>query len=669
MWLINALTYKLEEFIGDDVPPYAILSHRWGKPGEEVSFVDMMHKARKLKKGWGKIKLCCAQALRDKSSAGKALRYAWIDTCCIDKRSSAELSEAINSMYKWYQDAEICYAYLQDIEHVDNLASSEWWSRGWTLQELLAPSTDVMFYGSAWSLLGTRSQLRHRIASIAGIHPEALKGGPLDGFNVATKMSWSAPRRTTREEDRAYSLLGIFNVNMPLLYGEGSKAFRRLQEAILQTTNDLTIFAWSHCEPLPPDTEYALASGGILSLNGLLAPSGVLAPSPNAFVSPCYLSLQPITLVSLSDLTPTLTGLIRRHQEESTSLSRSNSPLEHHEDTYLPLNYDIQGLVISNLGLSIDLILMPWAKYAYFIPLCYEYSQRRFDPLEFGDPNVTGLQVLGMVVQWNPADGSFHRVINPDSAERSCLYRMPETIRYSRTQRILLSTGRIRYKPPRTWALTQKTVPIDNDQGNDTRLNITLDADFTTSHNALDHRSDHHFIFSMTASQYTSVHMTDVLPVDHVGLELNSTSFSFIVPNGVTGIVGRLSMTRACQTPLVLYFGYYFDFRPFMLASTVDDWYSHNSWCKLSAYGYCNIHDDLACLNFIANDLRTSTHGGSMLEEAQFNIFTPDLTNLPTHGPRGLKWLHDYRIKDVCDVHVWGSPETSMNYVIGRPSY
>ncbi|KAH6616722.1 heterokaryon incompatibility protein-domain-containing protein [Boeremia exigua] len=268
MYLINALTLKLERF--DDeahLPPYAILSHTWS--GSEITFERYcaLHRSPNVgtysistQEGLGylKIRMACVQAVQD------GLDYAWVDTCCIDKRSSAELSEAINSMFRWYQKSAICYAYLDDVgaapqtEELDEslwnkgllasserqLAQSRWFTRGWTLQELIAPS-QVHLYGRGWTYLGSKHSLRQLLVDITGIDQTALLNANLGRVSVAQRMSWAANRVTTRIEDLAYSLLGIFDVNMPLLYGEGKKAFVRLQEEILKNSADQSLFAWS----------------------------------------------------------------------------------------------------------------------------------------------------------------------------------------------------------------------------------------------------------------------------------------------------------------------------------------------------------------------------------------------------------------------------------------
>ncbi len=207
--------------------------------------------------GYQKLLGCCNKSRRE------GFRYTWIDTCCIDKSSSAELSEAINSMFSWYSKAQVCYAYLSDVDGLgsDNPGQpsssfwqSRWFRRGWTLQELLAP-LEVVFFNKDWVEIGTKTTLASVISSITRIAPRALDR-PLCGservphpchrHSVAEKMSWAAFRETTREEDRAYSLLGLFDVNMPLLYGEGGeKAFARLQQEIMKQSSDDSILAWS----------------------------------------------------------------------------------------------------------------------------------------------------------------------------------------------------------------------------------------------------------------------------------------------------------------------------------------------------------------------------------------------------------------------------------------
>ncbi|KAF9462365.1 heterokaryon incompatibility protein-domain-containing protein [Collybia nuda] len=249
MRLLDTTTIKLLEF-QSNIPVYAILSHVW--ESEEVTFPDIadLDKARNMH-GFTKITGACEAAIRD------GIKYIWIDTCCINKESSAELSEAINSMYAWYRNARICYAYLCDVpsegDHEDPyslFAMSRWFTRGWTLQELIAPLR-VVFYGQDWVDIGTKATLQKTISAVTGIGTTAIVGGEywnsftLDDVPVAVRMSWAAGRTTTREEDIAYSLMGLFGVNMPLLYGEGRNAFIRLQYEIIKKSTDHSIFAWT----------------------------------------------------------------------------------------------------------------------------------------------------------------------------------------------------------------------------------------------------------------------------------------------------------------------------------------------------------------------------------------------------------------------------------------
>lgn len=244
MRLLNARTLELESFIGD-FPSYAILSHCWER--QEVLFSDLFDLAEaKKKNGFNKVEKTCEQAVKD------GFDYVWIDTCCIDKSSSAELSEAINSMFAWYRNSDKCYAYLADVDGLEQFAHSKWFTRVWTLQELLAPSqlqnggaSGMDFFSSQWVKLGSKSDLSNRIRDICGIEKEYLEGQSIYSASISMRMSWAAERQATRAEDIAYSLLGIFDVNMPLLYGEGKlKAFRRLQEEIMKISEDETLFAW-----------------------------------------------------------------------------------------------------------------------------------------------------------------------------------------------------------------------------------------------------------------------------------------------------------------------------------------------------------------------------------------------------------------------------------------
>ncbi|KAF7559993.1 hypothetical protein G7046_g4171 [Stylonectria norvegica] len=230
-------------------PEYAILSHTWG--ADEVLFNDITDETRwqaskeRGSAGYQKIVQSCNVALQ------KTHDYIWIDTCCIDKSSSAELSEAINSMFRWYSEATICITYLSDVTlakdgHIEGFTESRWFRRGWTLQELLAPQ-EIEFFDRNWQSLGTRSSRASLISEATGILVKQVKSNSWADVlsqNIATRMNWAAGRETTRVEDMAYCIMGIFDVNMPLLYGEGEKAFKRLQEEILKVSCDQSILFW-----------------------------------------------------------------------------------------------------------------------------------------------------------------------------------------------------------------------------------------------------------------------------------------------------------------------------------------------------------------------------------------------------------------------------------------
>ncbi len=231
---------NLVEYHDNNIPRYAILSHTWGADGEEVTFRDLIKDTGKQKAGYNKIEFCSNQAVSNN------LQHFWVDTCCIDISSSTELSEAINSMFRWYQKASKCYVYLSDVStsgHAADVQSSpttweaafrgsRWFSRGWTLQELICP-VSVEFFSREGTRLGSKESLEELIHSITGIPIGALRGGSLKGFGVEERLSWAEHRETKREEDKAYSLLGIFDIQMPLIYGEGrEKALTRLQRKI-----------------------------------------------------------------------------------------------------------------------------------------------------------------------------------------------------------------------------------------------------------------------------------------------------------------------------------------------------------------------------------------------------------------------------------------------------
>ncbi|KAK4464533.1 ankyrin repeat-containing domain protein [Cladorrhinum samala] len=236
MRLLNTSSITFQEFADGQVPRYAILSHTWG--AGEVTLQEVEGGRAEHKEGYGKITRCCLEAKNN------GFDHVWIDTCCIDKTSSAELSEAINSMYRWYQEADECYAYLADVSSMADFSNSRWFTRGWTLQELIAPSA-MAFYDQGWKRLGTKQSLQQELTDCTRVPVSVLSGRDgLEKFSIAQRMSWASNRKTTRIEDRAYCLLGIFGINMPLIYGEKETSFIRLQEEIMKVSDDHSLFAW-----------------------------------------------------------------------------------------------------------------------------------------------------------------------------------------------------------------------------------------------------------------------------------------------------------------------------------------------------------------------------------------------------------------------------------------
>ncbi|KAH8650128.1 heterokaryon incompatibility protein-domain-containing protein, partial [Xylariales sp. PMI_506] len=257
MKLLRTDSLEVVEFSPDVIPKYAILSHTWGR--QEITWTDLrartsaglVHSSVKKKEGYAKVCRSADVAARD------GYHYIWIDSCCIDKTNHAELQEAINSMYKWYERSDVCYVYFEDFdidndletrEVDDELKSCRWFTRGWTLQELVAPRKRKHF-DLNWACIDdavSKIDLARTIEERTGV-PQHILGNrqSLASINVASKMRWAAGRRTTRPEDMAYSLFGIFNVNLQTCYGEeGLAAFIRLQDAIIRQSADETIFAW-----------------------------------------------------------------------------------------------------------------------------------------------------------------------------------------------------------------------------------------------------------------------------------------------------------------------------------------------------------------------------------------------------------------------------------------
>ena len=278
---------QLIDFRGED---YSILSHRWeANANDEVLFADIRiiddggilderqglrhskfyhnpaysHRDVARLPGFNKLQGAAQLAAREGHS------FIWVDTCCIDKSSSAELSEAINSMFKWYNQSKVCFAYLKDVPDsltavethpMSAFARSEWWSRAWCLQELVAP-LDVVFFTCGWQLIGEKKALASTIVAITSIGMDVLTHARiLDQVSIAKRMSWASSRKASRIEDIAYSLMGIFSINMPLLYGEGEKAFLRLQEEILKGSDDESLFGWVDPDARDEDLRGLLAT-------------------------------------------------------------------------------------------------------------------------------------------------------------------------------------------------------------------------------------------------------------------------------------------------------------------------------------------------------------------------------------------------------------------------
>ncbi|KAK4448449.1 heterokaryon incompatibility protein-domain-containing protein [Podospora aff. communis PSN243] len=269
MRLIDTSTVRFVDIPGDPTEPYAILSHTWG--AGEVSYQDFLIPAKRQSlHGFSKIESAC------RLSSANDLCYLWVDTCCIDKSSSAELTEAINSMFNWYRRAAVCYAYLADIGSVagqHDMGKSKWFTRGWTLQELIAPS-NLEFYDAQWNFLGAKSdpKMMELLQDRTGIDKDVLQGGELGRASIAKRMSWAADRVTTQPEDTAYCLMGIFDVNMPMLYGEGAtKAFIRLQEEILKDSEDQSIFAWTASSASTADAPEFGGSRDVVPFSSLTA--------------------------------------------------------------------------------------------------------------------------------------------------------------------------------------------------------------------------------------------------------------------------------------------------------------------------------------------------------------------------------------------------------------
>lgn len=270
--LLNAKSYTFtneEDLRHQQRPPYVIISHAWGE--QEVIYDDMADfQKMKASKSWkkadsaAKVTGACKKVLE---CFNGEIKHIWLDTVCINKKDPAEVSTSINSMYQWYKKADVCFAYLYDYpsKEVAEFTGSKWFTRGWTLQELVAPKR-MKFFDKDWELVGDKESLQSALTSQTKISRNfLLQYDSISRASISQRMSWFSERETTVPEDTAYCLLGLFGVNMPLLYGEGKeRAFRRLQEEIMKYSDDHSLFAWKH--------QVAQKDG-----------SGLLAGSPDCF--------------------------------------------------------------------------------------------------------------------------------------------------------------------------------------------------------------------------------------------------------------------------------------------------------------------------------------------------------------------------------------------------
>ena len=315
MRLLNIEDFKIQDITETSklrraaLAQCAIISHRWGREENELTFqkheelikdeVKSKDYTKQLNnpgttpsssegESEGSFKLARA-CLKAREQRKMGLKYIWIDTCCINKQKLNETEKSIISMSRWYSSAKVCFAYLPDVSEdspqelerdlegniikprVGSFESSDWFTRGWTSQELLAPKT-MYFFDRYWRFLGTKDTLSAQIQKVTGIEAQYLHGDVSQAC-LAVKMSWLARRQTTEVEDMAYCMFGLFGINTSVRYGEGEGAFIRLgQELIMQKPPDESLFAWR---------------------NSRIASSGLLAPWPT-----CYLGSENLTIRS-----------------------------------------------------------------------------------------------------------------------------------------------------------------------------------------------------------------------------------------------------------------------------------------------------------------------------------------------------------------------------------
>ncbi|KAI6026048.1 hypothetical protein EDC04DRAFT_3066348 [Pisolithus marmoratus] len=226
---------------------FVMLSHRWGEGEPSLRDIEgRLIYGMPIKGGFGKLHAFCA------ATCEKQYLWAWSDTCCIDKDSSAELQEAIGSMFAWYRRSALTIVYLADVPDTDSFLSSEWFRRGWTLQELLAPER-LLFYNQTWSLHKNLTSPNHKadvtvleeLERSTGIESRFLTKFSPGMDDARLRLQWASLRCTTRPEDIAYSLFGIFNIHLPILYGESAEnALGRLLAEIISQSGDISVLDW-----------------------------------------------------------------------------------------------------------------------------------------------------------------------------------------------------------------------------------------------------------------------------------------------------------------------------------------------------------------------------------------------------------------------------------------
>ncbi|RPD57978.1 hypothetical protein L226DRAFT_538926 [Lentinus tigrinus ALCF2SS1-7] len=424
MWLLSTDRAELHHFTSPESVPggYAILSHVWD--GEEQSFQQTQEYKNQCQSTGQNPRDLSTEKVKESCILAEEHGYNWIwnDTCCIDKTSSAELSEAINSMFRYYSLADVCYAYLKDVPPRSPLVEeedvetcfrlSQWHERGWTLQELIAPPY-VLFLNQAWDIIGSKTDHAHTLEGITKVPAAVLRHERgLEDVSVAARMSWVANRKTTRLEDEAYCLLGIFSINMPTLYGEGRRAFQRLQEEIMKNYPDTTLFAWG--TPWVYSTEASWIAGQMARNHLHSDDSYLLAPAPSAFASSG----------GIVHRMPTVTNTEKpKHRSSSNlslvSLSRSYSQDHIGIPTFAITPHGIRARipVVERLGYIVG--VFSWFKDQTQFGLLLVPSPDSFDPrvprynigvmntdgphrlISLGD-NVNGFELFGkgVTVQW-----------------------------------------------------------------------------------------------------------------------------------------------------------------------------------------------------------------------------------------------------------------------------